>query len=133
MVIFNCLSTSSWDPNGTSMKRPGNCCICYDWPGNVRQLINAIERTKILSDGQTIRASDLPREVREAAINRPKRNLPEVDDLATLERSIIIEVLQRAHGNKTHAAQALGIHRRKLYRLIKKYGIVRFGNWLANQ
>ena len=95
----------------------------YDWPGNVRQLINAIDRAKILAEDNMIHRADLPKEIREVGGLHPKRDIPDVDDLATVERSIIVEVLQRVNGNKTHAAKALGIHRRKLYRLLSKYEI----------
>jgi DNA-binding NtrC family response regulator len=92
----------------------------YRWPGNVRQLSNAIARAKILSDDHTVRVSDLPREV---AANTPAPAAPrtDVDDLSTLERMKVQQVLQRERGNKTRAARVLGIDRRKLYRLIDKY------------
>jgi DNA-binding NtrC family response regulator len=93
----------------------------YDWPGNVRQLINALERAKILADHNIIRVADLPHEVTTAQgvpVSVPRYD---TDDLATLERSKIVEILQREKGNKTRAARKLGIDRRKLYRLIEKY------------
>lgn len=93
----------------------------YDWPGNVRQLINAIERAKILADHHIVRVADLPHEVtaaQGAAVSVPRFD---TDDLATLERSKIVEILQREKGNKTRTARKLGIDRRKLYRLIEKY------------
>ncbi|MFM2094741.1 MAG: hypothetical protein RIS70_1865, partial [Planctomycetota bacterium] len=45
------------------------------------------------------------------------------DDLASIERTKVVEVLSRVHGNKTRAARALGIDRRKLYRLVDKYKV----------
>ena len=95
----------------------------YAWPGNVRQLINSIDRAKILGDDGLIRLHDLPREVFEprSAPNSSGELL--TDDLATLQRSKVVSVLRRAQGNKSHAAKMLGIERRKLYRLLEKFEI----------
>jgi DNA-binding NtrC family response regulator len=96
----------------------------YQWPGNVRQLINALERAKILCEKETISVKDLPREVVHSS-----RDVPEpvdyltTDDLASIQRSKVVEVLRREAGNKSKAARALGIDRRKLYRLLEKYSI----------
>ncbi len=98
----------------------------YFWPGNVRQLINAIDRAKILCDGETIRLQDLPREVASpAAAPAPTagRLLELTDDLDSIQRSKVVEVLRREAGNKSKAARALNIERRKLYRLLEKYQI----------
>ena len=96
----------------------------FRWPGNVRQLINVIERAKILADDQSIVASDLP-----LGIERPREPLsspgpgqgPQLDDLESLQKSKIVEVLNRVGGNKTRAARLLGITRRSLYRLLERY------------
>jgi DNA-binding NtrC family response regulator len=95
----------------------------YSWPGNVRQLINAIERAKILADDNTIELFDLPAEV--ARTQPHDRVAPDVNDdrLDVLERNHIIGILAREQGNKVRAARALGINRRSLYRLLNKYAI----------
>jgi len=95
----------------------------FHWPGNVRQLINAIERAKILADDRLIRLRDLPREVIQHRLTPSQSARFQSDDLSLIERAKIIEVMRREHGNKSRAAYALGIDRRKLYRLIKKYEI----------
>jgi nitrogen regulation protein NR(I) len=95
----------------------------YHWPGNVRQLINALERAKILADENLVRARDLPDEITASAPHDSPPSVQDVDDLATIQRVKIVEVLRRVGGNKTHAAKALGIERRKLYRLLEKYQI----------
>jgi len=98
----------------------------YAWPGNVRQLINALERAKILCDDETIRLKELPREVVHPDSVPPgggESDLPITDDLATIQRSKVVAVLRREAGNKSKAARALGIDRRKLYRLLEKYAI----------
>jgi transcriptional regulator with GAF, ATPase, and Fis domain len=100
----------------------------YRWPGNVRQLINAIERAKILAESETIAVGDLPREVSaqeagDAAPAEDRAASEPVDDLAAIQRSKVVEVLRREAGNKSRAARALGIDRRKLHRLLEKYAI----------
>ena len=95
----------------------------YSWPGNVRQLINAIERGKILGDDGIIRRNDLPREVTQPESAPATSGELLSDDLAALQRSKVVSVLRRVHGNKSHAAKMLGIERRKLYRLVDKYQI----------
>lgn len=97
----------------------------YSWPGNVRQLINALERAKILADDRKIRLKDLPKEVAQAVASTPAAATAVLttDDLATLQRHKIVEVLRREAANKSRAARALGIDRRKLYRLLEKYQI----------
>ncbi|HID23309.1 MAG TPA: sigma-54-dependent Fis family transcriptional regulator, partial [Planctomycetaceae bacterium] len=93
----------------------------YHWPGNVRQLINVIERAKILADGHVITKDDLPAEIAKPSVHQPAVDMD--GTLAALERARIIEALDQARGNKTRAAQALGITRRSLYRLLDKYNI----------
>jgi DNA-binding NtrC family response regulator len=95
----------------------------YSWPGNVRQLINALERAKILCESETIRLRELPREVVAGADASPGSVVDLPDDLASIQRSKIVEVLRRESGNKSKAARALGIDRRKLYRLLEKFSI----------
>ncbi len=95
----------------------------YHWPGNVRQLINVLERAQILSNYHLIRTVDLPRQVQKGAVPESGRVQREPDELATLERAKVLEVLRREEGNKTRAARVLGIDRRKLYRLLEKHDI----------
>ncbi len=95
----------------------------YHWPGNVRQLINVLERAQILADEPVIRSANLPRQVLKHTAMEGPRIWQETDELAALQRSKILEVLRREEGNKTRAARALGIERRKLYRLLEKFDI----------
>lgn len=96
----------------------------YAWPGNVRQLINVLERAKILADENKISLDDLPRDVTSGG-TPTNSTVPMIsaDSLASLEKAKVVEVLRREHGNKTRAAKALGITRRSLYRLIEKYDV----------
>ena len=102
------------------------CCQvieAYHWPGNVRQLINAIDRMKILSETELLCKSNLPPEVLGANPNAAHVACDADVDLATLTRARIVQALQETQGNKLRAAQALGVNRRSLYRYIDKYQI----------
>jgi DNA-binding NtrC family response regulator len=96
----------------------------YSWPGNVRQLINALDRAKILADDRFISLDDLPPEVaRGGDRNGRPAAAPSNDALATIQRTHILDVLKREKGNKARTARALGLNRRSLYRLLDKYEI----------
>ena len=98
----------------------------YSWPGNVRQLVNAIDRAKILADGESITLHDLPREIASTAANEQMpacASAGAIGTLADLERNRVLEVLELERGNKARAAKTLGLSRRSLYRLLEKYGI----------
>jgi len=93
----------------------------YSWPGNVRQLKNAIERAKVLADHRVIGLCDLPLDVASVAETSRKSPSSEFDDIYLLEREHVLNVLAREGGNKSHAARALGIHRRTLYRMLERW------------
>ena len=113
----------------------------YHWPGNVRQLSNVIERATVLADNNSITIDDLPGEVFAATTAASPRislqprpaietgepvnvtQQPSNDDssLALIEQNHVKEVLRRCGGNKARAARSLGIHRRKLYRLLERF------------
>jgi DNA-binding NtrC family response regulator len=95
----------------------------YSWPGNVRQLINAVDRAKTLAETNVIELRNLPAEI-VGRIVRPSLPSPGSDvDLETLNRLHVAEVYRRHNGNKARTARALGIGRRSLYRLLEKYHI----------
>lgn len=95
----------------------------YHWPGNVRQLINVIERAKILAEGHTVHLEDLPQEIAVSLHPVEPKGTLQSDKLEEIERAKVLEVLQRENGNKARAARAMGITRRSLYRLLEKYKI----------
>ena len=95
----------------------------YDWPGNIRQLSNSLERAKILADDWTVRSADLPRDIVHSLAPAGSITASRGDDLSSIEQTKVLEVLQREGGNKSRAARVLGIDRRKLYRLLEKYGL----------
>ena len=90
-------------------------------------MFNALERAQILSDDNSIRLEDLPREIvapaAEANHNAPENvaALGDVDQLTEVQRTHVLEILQRERGNKARAAHALGINRRSLYRMLEKF------------
>src|SRR2546425_5938097 len=84
----------------------------YDFPGNVRELANIIERAAIVANGSTIEPADLPEGLRAAAERSASGARP---TLAEVEADYIREVLAATKGNKTEAARILGISRKNLY------------------
>ncbi|HSH41683.1 MAG TPA: sigma-54 dependent transcriptional regulator [Arenicellales bacterium] len=103
------------------------CLRRYSWPGNIRELRNFCERTAILLSGRTVKQDNLPREIREHALQ------PEVPAgfrlpdsglrLEELEAAMIRQALTRAAGNRSRAARLLGLTRDTLLYRMKKYGL----------
>lgn len=94
----------------------------HDWPGNVRELRNALERAAILANGELILPNDLPPNVQRA----PERPVPGkvlVGDMEEIQRRAILEALEKTGGNKTRAAELLGISRRNLLYKLRAYGM----------
>ena len=94
--------------------------VDYGWPGNIRELQNAIERAFALSSQPEITPKDLPA----AILHEPQPTAAEITDplpLEEIERRNILAALQRSGGNKNEAARILGIDRQRLYRKIEKY------------
>jgi DNA-binding NtrC family response regulator len=94
--------------------------VRYEWPGNVRELANVLERAQILAEDHLITLDDLPENLATLPLLSAAPGANPVH-LREVERRHVLEVLQREKGNKVHAAKALGISRRALYRLIEKY------------
>ena len=114
----------------------------YTWPGNVRQLQNAIEYAVVLAKENVITADSLPPELAlpvelrdELAMlstpitHRRSESAANIDlesaslNLDDRERRAILQALAQTHGNKLKAAKMLGIHRPTLYNKMKRYGI----------
>jgi len=95
----------------------------YSWPGNVRQLHNAIERAKVLAESDRIEVKNLPNAILETESYRLAGTLNLESDLETLNRMHVEETYRRCEKNKTKTARALGINRRSLYRLLEKFAI----------
>ena len=93
----------------------------YAWPGNIRELANAMERAYVLTIGPEIKSSALPFEIIiSQSASYPRNELPTLDEV---KRKIITQTLEFTKGRKLAAAQILGIERRSLNRLIKKLNI----------
>jgi two-component system response regulator AtoC len=93
----------------------------YDWPGNVRELEHVLEQAVALTRNPVLLPEDLPPPIRESSREESAARRP-----LTLREGVkqhIQHVLRQAKGNKTLAAQLLGINRRTLYRLANRYGI----------
>jgi PAS domain S-box-containing protein len=96
--------------------------IDYDYPGNVRELENAIEHAFVVCAGDTLRLEDLPPNVRSG---KRRTTAPGADPppLEVAEAEAIREALRHHRGNRTHAAAALGISRNTLWRKMRRHGI----------
>jgi DNA-binding NtrC family response regulator len=141
-------------PKWTISEQAAQAIEAYHWPGNVRQLKNAVDRAQILANDHHITIDDLPAEVADPGgqngqaaaghngiVQRPSAShtsvaaswpVPEKSAAAAaassirledLEKAHILEILRQQNGNKARAARMLGIHRRKLYRLLERHGI----------
>jgi len=117
--------------HGTEQKRQIDvdaldALVRYDWPGNVRQLENTIARALALTPGDRITGDDLPEEV--GSYTGEHASAPEavnaqsedgIRTLSELNKAYAIAVLDKVGGNKSKAAELLGIDRKTLYRLLK--------------
>jgi DNA-binding NtrC family response regulator len=96
----------------------------YGWPGNVRELRNAIERAMLLVEGTMLEPehfTTLTRSVGSAQFRLP----PDGVNLEEVERQLLLQALERAGGNQTHAAQLLGINRDQVRYRIEKFGLAK--------
>ena len=105
----------------------------HDWPGNIRELENCIERACALSSGPVLELGDLPTQLQQQGLDAhrvsaamdssPVQRSMEVVPLAELERQAILSAIRKLGGDKLRAAQLLGIGKTTLYRKLKEYGI----------
>jgi len=99
-----------------------NVLLSYSWPGNVRELENAIERAVVLGQGDRLRAQDLPAQVHRRADDQHPL-VPAHLTLEEMEKLAIVQALRLTGGNKSEAAERLGIHRTSIYDKMRRYGI----------
>ena len=96
--------------------------IEYNFPGNIRELRNLIERAIILTNSNELKVTSLPSELLESRIDTTS-GIKEIVNLEELEEEHILKILNQAKGNKTKAAELLGIGLTTLYRKLQAYGI----------
>lgn len=94
----------------------------YRWPGNIRELERVIETATIMTEGETLLPNNLPPEIRNTEIKNVI-SLPIGTTLRDMEKEMIRHTLATVGGNKTKAAEVLGIGTRTLYRKIEEYGL----------
>jgi DNA-binding NtrC family response regulator len=105
--------------------------VCYDWPGNIRQLENIIQRSVILCQGKTLRPEhlssleiskqeDIPRTILELKEKKKNLRLKSVEDI---EKIFVMEALMRNKWNISRAASDVGMQRTNFHALLKKYNI----------
>jgi transcriptional regulator with PAS, ATPase and Fis domain len=96
----------------------GEALRAYDWPGNVRQLQNEIQRAVLMCEGNRVEEKDLSI----TSAPNAKEN-PDLTLMEAMERNTILQMLKETNGNKLETAKRLGIGRQTLYNKIKMYGI----------
>jgi DNA-binding NtrC family response regulator len=96
--------------------------INYPWPGNVRELRSALERAVVLCRGDRVTVRDLPGTVRSEGLSAPEKMLAQTDlTVEEAEKQLIIRALKESGGNRTAAAQKIGMSRRTLHRKLHEY------------
>ena len=102
--------------------------MAYDFPGNVRELKNILERAVIIADSDRITPAHLPQRVLRGRAEPssppiPLDFVPGIDSLESVERRMITQALRRSRNVKAEAARLLGISRFQLLRRLEKYGM----------
>ena len=92
--------------------------VNYDWPGNIRQLKNVIERTVVLARGRDVTRKDLAKELGTKTRDLPKGGRT----LRQIEMQAILDAMERCNGNKSKAARELGMSRKALYKRLNDAG-----------
>jgi DNA-binding NtrC family response regulator len=97
--------------------------LAYDWPGNVRQLENTVERLVLFSRGSVVGTDDVPTVLQNIHRDTPAGLFEDLPSLDELERRYFEHVLRAVGRNRTRAADVLGIDRRTLYRMADRFGV----------
>jgi DNA-binding NtrC family response regulator len=104
-----------------------NLLIGYSWPGNVRELENSIESAVVMTESDTLTTKNLPLPLRlkpsELEGQPPLSNYSLTQNIESLEKYLILNALKETNGNRTRAAQLLGVTYRCLRYKVKKYGM----------
>ena len=122
---------------GRTIKRASSdamaALMTYDWPGNIRELKNAIERAAVVTDGEIVTLTGLPQPIRPVGVGlvagvasqqwESPGSVSLDEKIAQLERAFVIEALSRTGGVQAQAARMLGITERSMWHLVKKHRI----------
>jgi transcriptional regulator with GAF, ATPase, and Fis domain len=103
--------------------RAESCLVRYDWPGNIRELENAIERAVVLGSSDLILPEDLPETLFETQPSAEPSDLDYQSAVVELKKQLIIKAVKQARGNYTEAAKKLGVHPNYLHRLIRNMNV----------
>jgi Nif-specific regulatory protein len=95
------------------------CLMQYDWPGNIRELENAMERAVVVGNTERIFAEDLPENVLDCAKPEGENSTNYHDAIRNLKKQLILGAMEQASGNITEAAKLLGVHANYLHRLMR--------------
>ena len=99
--------------------------VRYDWPGNIRELENCIERGVIMARGDIVAPADLPPSIQALSLEKPDSGIsfPSGISLEEVEKALILKTLEDTGGNRSRAAEILGINRRTLQLKLKEYDL----------
>ncbi len=97
--------------------------VRHTWIGNVRELENAVERLVLFSRGAVVDVADLPAVMTTAPAPIQQQMFADLPPLDEIERRYLLHVLESVRGNRTRAAEVMGIDRRTLYRMAERFGI----------
>jgi len=125
-LLVSAFLRAAWKRAGRQVElSPGalDVLLAYDWPGNVRQLENTIERIVLFSRGSVVAPDDLPIVLENVRRDTPPGLFEDLPSLEEVERRYFEHVLRAVGRNRTRAADVLGIDRRTLYRMADRYGI----------
>jgi len=99
------------------------CLTQYDWPGNIRELENAMERAVVIGSSDRISAEDLPETVLDSAKSAGAAPAKYHDAVRNLKKQLILSALDQGAGNVTEAAKILGVHANYLHRLMRNFAL----------
>jgi len=110
-------------PTKSLSEKAGQMLLSYSWPGNVRELENLIERAVVISKNQDLKISDFPPEIAAGIPALGKASMDVGMSIGEAEKILILKTLKAHGGNKSKAADVLGISARTLRNKLQEYGL----------